>query len=183
MISSANNKATVLKWTRKEKALRMLWYLVEATLFRMSFRTMNGWRAMLLRAFGAKVGRDCVIRRTAHVEVPWNLVAGDRVCLGEHSIVYNLGLIVIGDRSSVSQYAHLCAGTHDHTRLDLPLMMSPITIGEDVWICADVFVGPGVTVGQGAVVGARSSVFSDLPAWKVCVGNPAKPVKDRVIRE
>jgi putative colanic acid biosynthesis acetyltransferase WcaF len=48
-----------------------------------------------------------------------------------------------------------------------------------VWLAADVFVGPGVTVGTGAVVGARSNVFTDLPPWKVCVGSPAKPVKDR----
>ena len=44
---------------------------------------------------------------------------------------------------------------------------------------ADVFVGPGVTVGTGTVVGARSSVFADLPAWTVCVGSPARPVKER----
>ena len=31
-------------------------------------------------------------------------------------------------------------------------------------------------IGEESVVGARSSVFSDLPAWKVCVGSPAKPV-------
>ncbi|CAN0530686.1 unnamed protein product, partial [Laminaria digitata] len=51
------------------------------------------------------------------------------------------------------------------------------------WIAADVFVAPGVTIGEESVIGARSSVFTDLPAWKVCVGSPAKPVRDRVMKD
>jgi putative colanic acid biosynthesis acetyltransferase WcaF len=58
----------------------------------------------------------------------------------------------------------------------------PITIGSGVWVAADVFVGPGVTIGDDTVVGARSSVLTDLPAWKICVGTPAKPVRDRIIQ-
>jgi putative colanic acid biosynthesis acetyltransferase WcaF len=61
-------------------------------------------------------------------------------------------------------------------------MAQPIVIKDQVWLCADVFVGPGVTIGQGAVVGARSSVFTDLPAWKICLGSPAKPYRDRDVR-
>jgi putative colanic acid biosynthesis acetyltransferase WcaF len=96
--------------------------------------------------------------------------------------LYCLGAITLGDRVTVSQYAHLCAGTHDHTRADFPLLRAPITIGDDAWIATDVFVGPGVTIGAGTVVGARSNVFRDLPAWKVCVGSPAKPIKDRTLK-
>jgi len=166
-------------WTRGEKIRRLLWAAVEMTLFRWSFTTMNGWRAWLLRRFGARIGRSCVIRRTVHVEVPWHLAMGDHSCLGDHAIVYCLGRITIGDRVSISQYAHLCAGTHDYTRPDLPLLRPPIEIGDDVWLAAETFVGPGVRIGAGAVVGARSSVFGDLPPWMVCVGSPARPVKAR----
>ena len=91
--------------------------------------------------------------------------------------------MTLGDRVTVSQYAHLCAGTHDHTRRAMPLVPKPIVLGDDVWIAADVFVGPGVRVRTGTVVGARSSVFGDLPAWKVCVGTPARPVADRVLTD
>lgn len=96
-------------------------------------------------------------------------------------ILYCLGAIVLGDRVTVSQYSHLCAGTHDHTVAEMPLLRLPIAVGDDAWVAADVFVGPGVTIGAGTVVGARSNVFSDLPAWKVCVGSPARPVKDRTL--
>ena len=63
------------------------------------------------------------------------------------------------------------------------LLRVPVTIGADVWIAADAFIGPGVTVGDGTIVGARSSVFKDLPAWKVCHGNPARVVREREFHE
>jgi len=166
-------------WTRREQAGRMLWRLVEATLFRWSPTPCNGWRAWLLRRFGASIGPRCCIRPSVRCEVPWNLELGEFATLGEHVIVYSLGRIRVGSRASVSQYSHLCGGTHDHTLPDMPLVKSPITIGDDAWVAADVFVGPGVTIGPGVVVGARSGVFSDMPAWTVCVGTPARPVGPR----
>ena len=57
-----------------------------------------------------------------------------------------------GARSSLSQEAYICAGTHDYTSLAMPLVTAPITVGADAWICARALIGPGVTVGDGAVV-------------------------------
>ena len=164
-----------------EKARRAAWYLVEATLFRHSFRRADRWRSFLLRLFGARIGKRCLIRRTVNIEIPWNLSVGDDVMLGEHAIIYSLGAIEIGHRSIVSQYAHLCAGSHDHLTQEMTLLRMPISIGADAWIAADAFVGPGVSVEDGVVLGARSSAFSDLPKWTICVGTPAKPVNTRTL--
>lgn len=167
-------------WSRREKLGRTLWYAVEGTLFRWSPRVVYGWRNWLLRRFGARVAPSARIRSTVTIEVPWNLSVGPDAIIGDSVILYCLGAVSIGARALISQYCHLCAGTHDHTRPDYPLLRAPIQIGDDVWLAADVFVGPGVTVGIGSVVGARSSVFTDLPAWKICIGSPARPIKDRV---
>jgi putative colanic acid biosynthesis acetyltransferase WcaF len=169
-------------WTAREKLGRAVWYVVEATLFRWSPRPFYRWRNWLLRRFGARVPPSARIRPSVTVEVPWQLTVGADAIVGDHVILYCLGPVTVGARATVSQYSHLCAGTHDYTRADFPLLRPPIVIGDDAWLAADVFVGPGVTIGPGAVVGARSSVFADLPAWKVCVGSPAKPVKDRELR-
>jgi putative colanic acid biosynthesis acetyltransferase WcaF len=170
-------------WTTREKIGRALWYVVEATLFRLSPQPLYRWRNWLLRRFGARVHPSARIRPTATVEVPWHLTVGPDAIVGDYVVLYCLGEVTIGGRAVVSQYAHLCAGTHDHTRRSFPLLRAPISIGEDVWIAADVFVGPGVSVGDGTVVGARSSVFKDLPPWTICVGTPAKPVGQRVLRD
>lgn len=138
---------------------------------------------MLLRWFGAKLGRNVRIRRTVKFEIPWNVKLGDDVSVGDGAILYALGPIDIGDRSFLSQYAHLCAGTHDFTDPTYPLLRPPISVGADCWIAADAFVGPGVRIGDRTVVGARASVFSDLPADVIAVGNPAKPIKARVFQD
>lgn len=166
-------------WTRRQKLARFLWYGVEATLFRFSPRPFYLWRALLLRAFGARVHPTARVRPSVTVEIPWHLTVGANSVIGDHVILYCLGPVTIGENATVSQYSHLCAGTHDYTRADLPLVCPPIVVGNEVWIAADVFVGPGVRVGTGTVVGARSSVFCDLPPWKVCVGSPARPVGER----
>lgn len=58
---------------------------------------------------------------------------------------------------------------------------APIVIKDKVWIGFGVTILKGVTIGEGAVIGAKSVVTKDVPAWSVCVGNPAKVVK--VIKE
>jgi len=175
--SSASRSAS--PWTFRHRCARVLWYCIEATIFRFSPRPCYRWRNFLLRVFGAKIDRSCRIRSTVTIEIPWNLTVGAQTAIGDKVILYCLGPVTIGDRVTLSQYSHVCAGTHDFTKWTLPLLRPPIEIGDDVWIATDVFVGPGVKIGAGAVVGARSSVFKDLPAWQICVGSPARPIKER----
>lgn len=160
---------------------RLAWGLVWHVFFRPSPRITHGWRCALLRLFGARLGRDVHVYPSARVWAPWNLEMGDGACLADDVDCYSVAPVTVGARTTVSQYSYLCTASHDHTRRDMPLVTSPIVLGEDVWITADVFVGPGVTIGDGAVVLARSSVVRDLPAWMVCVGTPARPLRRREI--
>ena len=166
-------------WTLGEKVKRALWMTARATLFRTSFHNWYGWRRLILRAFGARLGRNVRIRPTANVEIPWNLQIGDDSVVGDHAILYSLGPISIGRRVVISQYAHLCAGTHDYTAPDFPLLRPPITVDDGAWIAADAFVGPGVTVGTRAIVGARATVMRDVSPNQIVAGNPASPIKVR----
>lgn len=169
----------VSPFTAREKYARLLWAMVQATLFRLSFTTWYRWRVLLLRLFGAKVDWSCRIRRTACFECPWNFTAGPNCAVGDHAIIYALGPITLGRRVSISQYSHLCAGTHDFSRFDLPLLRPPITLKDDAWLGADAFVGPGVTLHEGALLGARASAFADLKPWSINVGNPARTIRER----
>lgn len=157
----------------------MAWAITQATLFRLSFHTWYGWRRVLLRVFGADIAQGCNFRRTVTIECPWNLRMGENSSIGDHAIVYCLGPVTIGRRVSISQYAHICAGSHDYTRPDMPLLRPPITIQDDVWIAAGAFVGPNVTISEGAVLGARGCAMRDLEPWTVYAGNPAVAIKER----
>lgn len=169
-------------WTFREKLGRAVWMLVGRPAFRVTFHNWYGVRATILRLFGARIGKRVAIRPTVNVEVPWMLDIDDDATVGDHAILYSLGRITIGKRSIVSQYAHLCAGTHDYSDHTFRLIRAPVTVGEDAWIGADSFVGPGVTVGRLSVLGARSSAYKDLKPATVFVGNPARAVKERVLR-
>jgi putative colanic acid biosynthesis acetyltransferase WcaF len=169
-------------YPRKEVLGRWIWALVQASLFRWSPRPLHGFRARLLRLFGARIpepGR-VVIFPTARILFPWKLELAPRSMLGPRVNVYNLDRITLARGANVSQHTHLCAGTHDYSRWSMPLVTAPIVIGENAWVAADVFVGPGVTIGEQCVVGARSVVVADLPPRTVCVGHPCRPIKDRI---
>jgi putative colanic acid biosynthesis acetyltransferase WcaF len=175
----ASEDRHISPYTFQEKVWRMLWAIVQATLFRFSFHTWNGWRIFLLKSYGAEVDPTCIIRRTATIECPWNLTMGRNSCLGDGAIVYCLGKVKIGNRVSISQYVHICAGTHDYNQREMPLLRPPIVIEDDVWLAADSFVGPNVTIGEGAVLGARSVAMKNLDPWTIYSGNPAVIIRTR----
>ncbi len=152
-------------------------------LYRPSPRVLHIWRRMLLRMFGATVGRDAHPSPAARVWAPWNLTLGQSSSLGEFVDVYCVAPVIIGRNVTVSQYTFLCTAGHDYRDARMPLTSAKIIIGDGVWLCADVFIAPGVTVGEGAVVGARSSAFKDVPPWTVVAGNPAREIGKRELKK
>ncbi|MEO2033971.1 MAG: putative colanic acid biosynthesis acetyltransferase [Planctomycetaceae bacterium] len=140
-----------------------------------------GWRRLLLRTFGARVGRNARISPSVVVWAPWNLAVGDESAIAHHVDCYCVDRLVIGSHATVSQYSLLCTASHDISTPNMQLISSPVIIDNQSWICAGAFVGPGVTVGEGAVVGAMSVVTKDIEAWTVHAGNPARMIKRRRI--
>ena len=61
----------------------------------------------------------------------------------------------------------------------LNILSGRVTINKYVIIGTSSVILPNVEIGEGAAVGAMSLVSHSLPAWKVCSGSPARPLKDR----
>lgn len=164
-----------VKWTRNEKIGRVIWALAWPC-FRFSPRPFWGWRRHLLRAFGSHIGAEVHIYPTVIVKVPWNLEIGDYTAIGDRVILYALGTIQIGSKVTVSQGAHLCAGTHDYRDASMPLLKEPIAVGDGAWICADAYIGPNTRIGAFAIVGARAVAVKDVQAHEIVAGNPARRI-------
>jgi putative colanic acid biosynthesis acetyltransferase WcaF len=156
------------------------WWIIQASLFACSPQFAYKWRNFLLRGFGAKIGSNVIIRPSVKVTYPWKLKIGDNAWVGDNVDLYTLGEISIGRGAVVSQRSYLCTGSHDHAAEAFDIYAKPIVIEDEAWVATDVFIAPGITIGKGAVIGARSSVFKNMPAGMICIGNPAKPFKKRL---
>lgn len=163
----------------REYVAKAAWFAVQATLFRLPLPRMNGWRRFLLRCFGAKVDGTANFSRTATIWHPWLLRVGGHTTLAQRVVVYNLGPVVIGSHAVLSQDVYLCAGTHDYSKANLPLLRKAIIIGHGTWLCAGAFIGPGVSIANNTIVGARAVVMRDLPPQVIAAGNPARVVRSR----
>lgn len=158
---------------------RLTWGVTSALLFRLSPRPMHGWRAMLLRSFGAKLGKGVHVYPRAKIWAPWNLVCADYAGIGDGAEIYNPAPMYFGEFCVVSQDSYVCGATHDYNDPAFPLLAYEMHVGARAWICARASVGPGVQVGEGAVLGLASVATRDLEQWTVYAGSPAIAVKRR----
>ena len=170
------------EYSNKDLILRSIWGCIRI-LFRFSPRTFFAFRRYILLIFGAKIGRGTRIYPSVKIFAPWNLEIGAKTAIGENVIIYNLGKIQIGDHVTISQRAHLCAGTHDYLNLDkyniMPLIKSKISISDGVWLCTESFIGPNIRIGKNSIIAARAVVVKDVEENQIMAGNPAKFIKDR----
>lgn len=162
-----------------ERLKGLVWWFTRLFLFRPSYILGNRWRRLLLRCFGASIGKQVQVEPSVVVDFPWNLAIGDNTTIGRNVILNCMGTIEIGRDVRISQFAHMCAGTHRYERRDMLIERSPIMIADRVWIAADSFVGPGVEIGHDTVLAARASAFGNLQSGFVYMGEPARPYKPR----
>lgn len=140
---------------------------------------MHAWRAMLLRIFGAKIGKDARIYSKVVIWAPWNLMCEDLVAVGNDAELYNPALLTIRSHAVISQGAYLCGATHLYNEPSFRLVSFPMTIGAYSWICARATVSPGVNVGDGAILALGSIATKDLEPFGIYAGAPARKVKER----
>ncbi len=158
---------------------RMFWNLCWLLLYRLSPRPFHAWRALLLRAFGAKMGPNCHFYPGSKVWAPWNLICADQVTAADGAEIYNPAPMRFGSHMIVSQEAYLCGATHDFDDPAFPLLAYEMSFGAYSWVCARASVAPGVNVGEGAVLGLASVATRNLEPWGVYAGAPAVKVKER----
>lgn len=139
-------------------------------------------RLLILRAFGAQIGKRVTIKPGVRIKFPWRLEVGDDSWLGEDVWIDNLAPVQIGSDCCVSQDAYICTGSHDWSSPNFDLIVKPVRIGNCAWLAAQSTVSGGVTIGEGAVLSLRSLITSDMAPWGIYSGIPAKFVKERKVR-
>lgn len=166
-------------FSASNRGRRAVWNLCWLLLYRPSPRPLHGWRALLLRIFGAQLGPDCHFYPASRVWAPWNLRCADHVAAGDGVEIYNPSPMEFGSHVILSQGAYLCGATHDYNDPAFPLLAFRMRIEPYAWICARAVVAPGVHIGAGAVLGLGAVATRDLDPWTVYGGNPALALRPR----
>lgn len=145
-------------------------------------------RNLIFRLMFQKFGPGSYIDYCCYVRYPWRMSVGANVGINRGCEFYPTmesqdGTITIGDNVALGPGVKFLSGGHDYSRENLPVVASPIKVGDRVWIGGLSIILPGVTIGEGAIVGAGSVVTKDVAPHTVVAGNPARYIKDRIARE
>ncbi len=156
-----------------------LWWFVQSTLFGMSPQFAYGWRRMILRSFGAKVGRNVIVRPSARITYPWKVTIGNEGWIGDRATLYSLDQITIGAHCCISQNAYLAAAGHDIRSVSFDYVTSHVFVEDEVWVATGAMLLPGVRIGRGAVIAAGTVVTKDVPEAAIMAGVPARQIGTR----
>lgn len=160
---------------------RTLWYFTNALFFINPLFPFRSPKPFLLRLFGAKVGKGVVIHPGVNIKFPWKLSIGDHVWIGQRAWLDNIDQLTIESNVVISQGAMLILGSHDYKKPDYPTLAGPVVLEEGSWVGAGALVLGGVTLKSHALLAAGSVTGKNLKAYTIYRGNPAVPVKERLM--
>ena len=115
------------------------------------------------RDFGlgrVEIGDGCLMSPGSRIS------ASDEVVLGDAVMMANGAYITDSDWHGI------------YDRIDRDERVTPVRIGNNVWLGDHAKVLKGVTIGENSVVAAGAVVTKDVPANVIVAGNPAKVVRE-----
>lgn len=179
-----DNSSYVTTHKRGASALKgILWYTVNVICFKNPLFVFSSVKIVLLRLFGAKVGKGVVVKPCVNIKYPWKLTIGNHAWIGENVWIDNLSEVIIGPNTCISQEALLLTGSHDATKKTFDFLSQPIILEEGVWIGAKAVVFGGVICKSHSILGLNSVAESQLDPYTVYKGNPAIVVMERTIQD
>lgn len=164
-------------------ALRLVWYFVNILFFQNPLFPFTGVKVVLLRLFGAKIGRGVIVKPAVNIKYPWKLSVGNYVWIGERVWIDNLDAVTLGDHVCLSQGAMLLCGNHHYKKPTFDLIVQPITLEDGVWIGARAMVTPGTICKSHSILTVHSVASGTLEPYTIYQGNPARKVRERIMKE
>lgn len=113
-----------------------------------------------------------------------SLKIGDDSGVGDRA--YIASGVTIGNNVMIGKDLKIFTQNHRTDRTDIPMQqqgfgeISPLVIGDDVWIGDSVIITPGCSeIGSGSILAAGAVVTKDVAPYTVVGGNPAKIIRHR----
>lgn len=150
--------------------------------------TIYEW-TRILGANAIAIGNHVIIDDFVFIDGRAGVRIGSYVHVASFVSIIGRGEVEIGDFSNISAGSRLVAGSD---AFDGSAMIGPtipddlrnahrgrIVLGRHAQLGTNVVVHPDVELGEGTVVGSGSVVTKSLPEWTICVGSPARPIRER----
>ncbi|MGB7817028.1 MAG: CatB-related O-acetyltransferase [Methylotenera sp.] len=144
------------------------------------------------------LGKNCELVLESHVKLGRVLVKGRHHSIGAYSYIRSgselYGNCEIGRFCSIGSNVVIGLEKNKHPiswlttslfskeleqKYEAQVPVLNTFIGNDCWIGRDVLIMGGVKIGDGAIIAARAVVTSDVPAYAIYAGIPAKKIKYR----
>lgn len=87
--------------------------------------------------------------------------------------------IKIGHNLRMGPGVGLISSNHELDNYDLHEKLSPIEIGDNVWIGMNTVVLPGISIGDNVAIGSNSVVTENIPSNVTAAGNPCKIIHQK----
>jgi len=143
-------------------------------------------RSLLLRLFGAQIGKDTVIMDVSlsnmHHYGLRKFYISNRCFVGDEVMLDVRGGITLEDNVTLSNRCHIVThinvGYDTHPlQMHYPVKESPVVVKQGAYIGSNALILPGVTIGRESVVGAGAVVTRNVEAHTVVAGVPARVIK------
>jgi len=142
--------------------------------------------ALIFHPENVSLDEDCYLGHYAILKGYFKneLIVGRGTWIGQAAFLHAAGGIRIGADVGIGPHVCILTSTHADPGRDLPIMAgaieaAPVLLDDGCDIGIGAVILPGVTVGKGAQVGAGAVVTSDVPAYAVVAGNPARVLRSR----
>lgn len=159
------------------------WYFFNVFFFLNPLNPFSSLKVLILRLFGAKIGKRILIKPRVNIKYPWLLEIGNDVWIGENVWIDNLAKVVIENNVCVSQGAMLLCGNHNYKSTSFDLILGEIILKEGSWVGAYAVVCPGVTLASHSILSVNSVANRSTESYSIYQGNPAVKVRDRIIED
>lgn len=152
--------------------VRTMWYYISLIFFESSWFPFSKLKSLILRRFGADIGRGLVLHPNVRIKYPWKLTVGDNCWIGREAWIDNLDQVTLESDVCISQSAYLCTGSHDHKSRTFDLKTGPITIKHGSWVCCRAVVLGGATLERMTLVPAGHVYSREKLREEISINKP-----------
>ena len=139
-------------------------------------------RQEILQVLFARLGSNSVIEQPFQCEYGCDIYIGENFYANTGCLFDDHAKIVIGNNVMFGPNVTIYTSAHPFSveKDTVNTLVSPVVIGNDVWIGGNVIIMPGVIIGSNSLVGAGSVVLNSIPPDVIAVGNPARAIRKMV---